>query len=184
MKIETFALERWMTAWETKTPYDIAESGIFPMTAGELLAFEPRQERERTLAELLDLRLGYSEAPGTLALRSAIAATYRDTGPDEILVTTGAIEANFLLFNVLLEPGDHVVAVYPAYQQLYSVPRAIGCDVTLWRLRAEDGFRFDLDELRRHMTPRTKLIVINTPHNPTGAVLSAEELHQIYDLAA
>jgi aspartate/methionine/tyrosine aminotransferase len=184
MKIETFALERWMTAWETKTPYDIAESGIFPMTAGELLAFEPSEERERTLASLLDLRLGYSEAPGTLALRSAIAATYRDTGPDEVLVTTGAIEANFLLFNVLLEPGDHVVAVYPAYQQLYSVPRAIGCDVSLWTLRPENGFRFDLDELERLVTTRTRLIVINSPHNPTGAMLSAEDLRRIDRLAS
>ncbi len=76
-----------------------------------------------------------------------------ETGPDHILVTTGAIEANFLLFNVLLEPGDHVVAVYPAYQQLYSVPRAIGCDVSLWKLRPEDGFRYDLDALERLVTP-------------------------------
>src|SRR5215470_11250061 len=105
MKLETFALERWMTAWETKTPYDIAESGIFPMNARELLDFEPQEERERILSRLLDLRLGYSEAPGTIELRAAIAATYRHTGPEDILVTTGAIEANFLLFNVLLEPG-------------------------------------------------------------------------------
>ena len=75
-----------------------------------------------------------------------LAATYKATGPDEILVTTGAIEANYLLFNTLLDPGDHVVAVHPAYQQLYSVPRAIGCDVSLWSIRAEDGaFRYDLD---------------------------------------
>src|SRR5256885_10654881 len=96
VKIETFALERWMTRWETLTPYDIAESGIFPMATRELLAFEPEAERERTLARLLEVRLGYSEAPGTLELRSALAATYRATGPDQILVTTGAIEANFL----------------------------------------------------------------------------------------
>ena len=184
MKLETFALERWMTAWETKTPYDIAESGIFPQTVRELLAFEPEDRRERTLERLLDTRLGYSEAPGTLELRSAIAATYRDATPEEILVTTGAIEANFLLFNVLLEPGDHVVAVYPAYQQLYSVPRAIGCDVALWKLRSEEGFRFDLDELERLVTPRTKLIVINSPHNPTGAILSEEDLARIDELAA
>jgi aspartate/methionine/tyrosine aminotransferase len=184
MKIETFALERWMTTWETKTPYDIAESGIFPMTVRELLAFEPPQERDRILEELLGLRLGYSEARGTLALRSAIAATYRATGPEEILVTTGAIEANFLLFHVLLEPGDHVVAAYPAYQQLYSLPRIIGCDVSLWKLRANGGFRYDLDELERLVTARTRLIVLNTPHNPTGAMLSAEELVRIERLAA
>ena len=184
MKLETFALERWMTAWETKTPYDIAESGIFPLTARELLAFEPPEEREATLSRLLDLRLGYSEAPGTADLRSAIAATYRDTGPEEILVTTGAIEANFLLFNVLLEPGDHVVAVYPAYQQLYSVPRALGCEVSLWKLREENGFRFDLEELEKLVTPRTKLIVVNTPHNPTGAMLTRRDLESIDALAA
>src|SRR6185369_2046103 len=111
-------------------------------------------------------------------------ATYRDTGPDQILVTTGAIEANFLLFNVLLEPGDHVVAVYPAYQQLYSVPRAIGCDVALWKLRMDGGFRYDVDDLERLVTARTRLIVINTPHNPTGAMLSAEELRRIDRLAS
>ena len=173
-----------MTAWETKTPFDIAESGIFPMSARELIEFEPAEERERTLERLLDTRLGYSEAPGTLELRSLIAATYRDTGPEEILVTTGAIEANFLLFNVLLEPADHVVAVYPAYQQLYSVPRAIGCDVSLWKLRIEDGFRYNVDDLERLVTSRTKLIVINTPHNPTGAMLCAEDLRRIDRLAS
>jgi aspartate/methionine/tyrosine aminotransferase len=184
VKIEPFALERWMTTWETQVEFDIAESGILPLTVNELLDFVGLAERERTLARLLDTRLGYSEAPGSQELRALLAATYRATGPENILVTTGAIEANFLAFNVLLEPGDHVVAVYPAYQQLYSVPRAIGCDVSLWRLRPENGFRYDLNELERLVTPRTKLIVVNTPHNPTGAMLSAADLAHIYDLAA
>lgn len=183
MKIETFALERWMTTYEVDVDYDIAESGIYPMTVSELLDLEPEGERERTLARLLDTRLGYSEAPGSIELRTMLASTYRETGPDNILITTGAIEANFLLFNVLLEPGDHVVAVYPAYQQLYSVPRAIGCDVSLWKLRPEDGFRFDLDELKRLVNSRTRLIVINTPHNPTGSILSPDEVRQVYELA-
>ena len=183
MKIEAFALERWMTTWETQVEYDIAESGIFPMSVNELLDMLPKHEREVTLARLLDMRLGYSEAPGSLELRSLLADTYVNTGPENILVTTGAIEANFLAFNVLLEPGDHVVAVYPAYQQLYSVPRAIGCDLTLWKLRPENDFRYDLDELETLVRPTTKLIVINTPHNPTGAMLSAAELQRIYSLA-
>jgi aspartate/methionine/tyrosine aminotransferase len=183
MKIEQFALERWMTTWETQVEYDIAESGIYPMSVNELLAMLPDGERETTLARLLDMRLGYSEAPGSLELRSLLAGTYANTGPDNILVTTGAIEANFLAFNVLLEPGDHVVAVYPAYQQLYSVPRAIGCDVSLWKLRPENDFRYDLDELETLVRPNTKLIVINTPHNPTGAMLSAADLRRIYALA-
>ncbi len=183
MKIETFALERWMTTYETKVAYDIAESGICPMTTADLLGIMPAEERERTLADLLNLPLGYSEAPGSLDLRSLLAATYENTGPEHILVTTGAIEANFLLLNVLLELGDHVVAVEPAYQQLGAVARAIGCEVTPWRLRPETGFRYDLEELEGLITSRTRLIVVNTPHNPTGAMLSDAELGRIYDLA-
>jgi aspartate/methionine/tyrosine aminotransferase len=183
MKFETFALERWMTAHELHVDYDIAESGIYPQTVSDLLAFEPEAEREKVLQHLLDLRLGYSEATGTLELRSLLAETYTNCGPENILVTTGAIEANFLLFNVLLNPGDHVVAPYPAYQQLYSVPRAIGCDVDLWRVRPENGFHFDLDDLQRLVKPQTRLIVVNSPHNPTGAMLSPGELQRVYDIA-
>ncbi len=183
MKIETFALERWMTTYELTARYDITESGIAPMTVAEVIGLAPADEREELLARVLGTRLGYSEAPGSHTLRSLLAETYEETGPEHVLVTTGAIEANFLAFNVLLEPGDHVVAVAPAYQQLHSVPRAIGCDVSLWRLRPEDGFRYDLDELERLLTPRTRMIVVNTPHNPTGTVLSDDELRRIYRLA-
>jgi len=183
MKLEPFALERWMTTYEMDVDYDIAESGIFPQTVQELLDMEPPEQREATLERLLNLRLGYAEACGSHELRSHLAATYEHCGPENILVATGAIEANFLLFNVLLEPGDHVVAPYPAYQQLYSVPRALGCEVALWRIRPETGFRYDVDDLEKLITPRTRLIVVNSPHNPTGAMLSAGDLQRVYDLA-
>ena len=104
-------------------------------------------------------------------------------GADQILVTTGAIEANYLLFNVLLDAGDHVIAPYPAYQQLYSVPRAIGCEVSLWRVGPDTGYRYDVDALERLVTPKTKLIVVNTPHNPTGAMLSPADAARVYALA-
>jgi aspartate/methionine/tyrosine aminotransferase len=183
MKIEPFALERWLTAHELHVKYDIAESGILPLTINDLLSFEPAEARAETLDGLLNLRLGYSEATGTLELRRRLAETYDHCDPDNILVTTGAIEANFLLFNVLLKAGDHVIAPYPAYQQLYSVPRAIGCDVSLWKVESEGGCRYDVDELERLITPKTRLIVINTPHNPTGAMLSAEDVGRVYQLA-
>ncbi len=183
VKIETFALERWMTTYETKVAYDIAESGICPLATNDLLALLPAEERELALTALLDTPLGYSEAPGSLRLRSLLAATYRDTGPEEILITTGAIEANFLLLNVLLDAGDHVVVVHPAYQQLESVPRAIGCEVARWHLRPETGFRYDVGDLERLVTPRTRLIVLNTPHNPTGVVLPPDDLRRVYALA-
>ncbi|MBA3337107.1 MAG: aminotransferase class I/II-fold pyridoxal phosphate-dependent enzyme [Chloroflexia bacterium] len=183
MNVEPFALERWMTTYEMNVQFDIAESGILPMSMGELLGLMPQAERDEALARLLAMPLNYSEACGTLALRSALAATYPATTPDQILVTTGAIEANYLLFHTLLKPGDHVVAVHPAYQQLHSVPQAIGCNVSLWELRDEGGFHYDLDDLRQLVTPQTKLIIVNTPHNPTGAMLSEEQLREIYALA-
>jgi aspartate/methionine/tyrosine aminotransferase len=183
VRIEPFQLERWMTKYEVNVRWDIAESGIYPMSSRELLDMLPPEERQSDLDRLLDLRLGYSEACGSAELRGLLAATYENTSPDEILVTTGAIEANFLLFNELLSVGDRVVAVSPAYQQLHSVAKAIGCDVALWTLRDDDGFRFDLDDLRALATPGTRMIVVNSPHNPTGAMLSEEQLREIYALA-
>lgn len=183
MKIEPFALERWLTRHELHVRYDIAESGILPLAVNDLLDFEPPERRAATLERLLSLPLGYNEAVGTHMLRALLAATYAQCDPANILVTTGAIEANFLLFNILLDAGDHVIAPYPAYQQLYSVPRAIGCDVALWRIRPENGFRYDVDELEQLLTPRTRLIVLNTPHNPTGAMIPPADLRRIYALA-
>ncbi len=183
VRIDSFQLERWMTKYEVRVKWDIAESGISPISTREILNLLPSQDRGQELDRLLDLRLGYSEACGSEELRGLIAATYENTSAAEILVTTGAIEANFLLFNELLSAGDRVVIVDPAYQQLHSVARAIGCDVVLWTVRHDDGFYFDLDDLRALATPGTKMIVINTPHNPTGAMLSEQQLSEIYALA-
>ena len=183
MKIETFLLERWMTRHETHVRYDIAESGILPLSTAELLAFEPPDRRAAVRDALLAIPLGYSEARGTAELREMLAATYARGDADHVLVTTGAIEANFLLFNVLLEAGDHVIAPYPAYQQLYSVPRAIGCDVSLWQVGPETNYQYGVDALERMVTPRTRVIVVNTPHNPTGAMLPPEAAGRIYALA-
>ncbi len=184
VKVETFTLERWMSTWETVAKFDIAESGILPLTTRELLDFVPPDDRQTVEDQLLDLRLGYNEARGTARLRADLADTYEDVNPDQILVTTGAIEANYLLVNTLLEAGDHIVSVYPAYQQLYSVAKAVGCGISLWNI-VEDGgnYRFDLDELERLVKPETSMILINTPNNPTGALLSDDELTRIYALA-
>lgn len=184
MKIERFELERWMTRWELDVDYDICESGILPLSLNELYALigpGPAGDLEAAIASMPQ---AYSEARGTIALRSALAATYADVTPDDVLVTTGAIEANFLVFNALLSPGDHVVTVSPAYQQLHSVPRAIGAEVDLWDVSVEGGgFAYDLDRLEAILRPDTRMIVINTPHNPTGAILDSAQLDRVLDLA-
>ena len=172
-----------MTRHETHVRYDIAESGILPLSTNDLLAFEPPGKRAATLASLLALPLGYSEARGTEQLRSMLAETYARGDADHILVTTGAIEANYLLFNELLDARDHMVAPHPAYQQLYTVPKAIGCDVSLWHVGPETGYRYDVDALERLVTPRTRVIIVNTPHNPTGAMLSPADARRVYGIA-
>src|SRR5215510_2772779 len=172
-----------MTRHETHVQYDIAESGILPLTTNDLLDFEPVERRAATLEKLLALPLGYSEARGTEALRGQLAATYSRGDAEHVLVTTGAIEANFLLFNVLLDAGDHVIAPYPAYQQLYSVPRAIGCDVSLWHVGPETGYRYDINALEKLVTPKTRVIVVNTPHNPTGAMMPPADAERVYAIA-
>jgi aspartate/methionine/tyrosine aminotransferase len=183
MAYETFELERWMTTWELDVDCDIAESGILPLSMADVMELISPEAREALQRDLMELPLSYSEARGTKALREILASTYARASADDVLVTTGAIEANFLLFNALLEPGDHVVAVSPAYQQLHSVPRALGAKVDLWSVVNEDGFAYDLDVLESLVRDDTKLIVINTPHNPTGAMLDDAQLDRVVEIA-
>ncbi|MGB3307998.1 MAG: aminotransferase class I/II-fold pyridoxal phosphate-dependent enzyme [Thermomicrobiales bacterium] len=183
MKIERFDLERWMTTWELDVDCDIAESGILPLSLGDVYDLLGEDQAATLERQVRETPLGYSEARGTIALRTTLANTYANATPDDILVTTGAIEANFLLFNALLQEGDHVVAVSPAYQQLHSVPRAIGCDVDLWSVQTDNGFAYDLNRLESLVRDNTKLIVLNTPHNPTGAMLDESELREIVAIA-
>jgi aspartate/methionine/tyrosine aminotransferase len=183
MKIERFDLERWMTTWELDVDFDIAESGILPLSLDEIYSLIGETEAAELEPRVRETLLGYSEARGTLDLRTILADTYTRATPDDILVTTGAIEANFLLFNTLLEAGDHVVAVSPAYQQLHSVPRAIGCELDLWSVETGNGFAYDLDKLEALIRNNTKLIVLNTPHNPTGAMLDERQLREVVAIA-
>lgn len=183
MAYETFELERWMTTWELDVDCDIAESGILPLSMADVMELISPEAREALQRDLMELPLSYSEARGTKALREILASTYARASADDVLVTTGAIEANFLLFNALLERSDHVVAVSPAYQQLHSVPRALGAKVDLWSAVNEDGFAYDLDVLESLVRDDTKLIVINTPHNPTGAMLDHAQLDRVVEIA-
>lgn len=183
MAYETFTLERWMTRWELDVDCDIAESGILPLSLADLYNLISPAARTSLQDTLLHMPLGYSEARGTIALRTALANTYARATPEDILVTTGAIEANFLIFNALLQPGDHAVVVSPAYQQLQSVPRALGAEVDLWSVVQEEGFSYNLDKLESLVRDNTKLIVINSPHNPTGAMMDEKQLAEVVRIA-
>lgn len=181
MKIPPFGVERWFVKYEFHVELNIAESCIQPFTVRELCDLCGVDA-----AELLDLRIGYADGLGSEDLRTAIAGLYPGTGPENVLVTTGAIEANFLVAQAVLSAGDRAVVEFPAYQQLYSVPRSTGAEVRLWELREEDAYRPDLTELGR-LAPAGEplaMLTINHPHNPSGSRIDARTLRDVIEFAS
>jgi aspartate/methionine/tyrosine aminotransferase len=173
-----------MTTWELEVSHDITESGIAPMSIQDMLDLVVPDKAASITENALREPQRYSEARGTARLRHTIAETYAELSADDVLVTTGAIEANFLVFNTILNEGDHVVVTTPCYQQLVSVPRALGCEVSEWPVTSDGGFSFDLDLLDQLVTDSTRMIVINSPHNPTGALLTQHDLVRIAEIAS
>jgi len=176
MKIETFELERTQSLWENTVDYNLTETGIHPFTLDELLT---KQEIEKLHA----LRLGYGQTNGSIELREAISAMYQGTDCDNILVTNGSIEANFVTMWSLLESSDELVHMLPNYMQIQGLTRSFGVNVKPFYLHEELGWQPDLDELRKLVTPHTKMIAICNPNNPTGAVLSKKAREEIIRLA-
>jgi len=176
MEIEQFKVERWLNVYELDARYNLAETDAKPFGLEELLSLG---NKEALTQELMDLKLGYNPTTGSEALRSIIAGKYRGVDPGEVLVTVGAIEADFHIANVLVKPGDTVIVQFPAYQVLYSVAKARGATVKFWNMRMEDGYKPNLEELRSLIDRRTKLVVVNNPHNPTGTVLSQDDMRTI-----
>jgi len=181
---EPFALERFFAKHEFSARYLLCSSDCESFPVGELLAMDPG-----ALQRLLDLRLGYTETRGLPSLREAIAAQYAGLAADAIFVHAGAEEAILNLCLATLERGDRVVVNYPCYQSLAEIPRALGCEVVPWELRQTRDERgaprwlLDPDELPRLSGGRARLIVLNAPHNPTGALPTLAEFQAIVDYA-
>ena len=164
MRLADFALERYFARWEFAVEHLLCASDVEGYPMAELLELADVETR----ALWAGLTLGYTESTGHPALRREIASLYDAVEPDEVLVFAGAEEAIFCLANVLLGPDDHAVVTWPAYQSLYEVARGAGAAVTLHELREDAAWLIDVETLRRQVTPRTRLIVLNAPHNPTG----------------
>jgi aspartate/methionine/tyrosine aminotransferase len=179
MRLDEFKLERFFARWEFVAPYVLCASDVEGMSLSELLALADPESRR--LFE--GLRLGYTETLGHPLLREAIAGLYRGVEREQILVFAGAQEPIFVVMNALLQPGDHVVAVTPCYQSLYSVPNAIGADVTFVPLEAERCWAVDADRIAAALTARTRLIVANFPNSPTGALPDADTFRKLVRLA-
>ncbi|MEP1329299.1 aminotransferase [Pseudophaeobacter sp.] len=181
MQIEPFGVEIWMNEWETKCEWNLAETCVESLTIAELLQLAGKTPAD--LAELLPMKMTYGAIEGSDRLRHAISALYDHQKPENILTTHGTIGANMLVHKTLVSAGDHVVAVVPTYQQHYSIPVSIGANVQMLQLRPEDGFLPDIDALRAMVTPQTKMIALNNPNNPTGALMDRALLQKIVEIA-
>ena len=179
MRIADFELERYFARWEFAVRHLLCASDVEAWPMADLLALAD----DETAALWRDLRLGYTESTGHPLLRREIAALYETAAADDVLVTAGAEEGIFALVNVLLGPGDHAIVTWPGYQSLYEVARAAGAEVTLHELREADGWAIDVDALRHQVTPRTRLIVINAPHNPTGMLPDRSTFEAVVEIA-
>lgn len=182
MKIKPFAVEEWMNAWEVGAKYNIAETCVDSVSLDELFRLTG-EDPAAFLRELSGRRLTYGDIEGLPAFKEGICRLYRTIRPDELVPTHGAAGANHHVFYSLIQPGDRVISVMPTYQQLYSIPESLGADVQLLHLTADNGFLPDMDQLRALAVPGTKMICINNPNNPTGALMSPVMLEEIIDIA-
>lgn len=179
MQIEPFAIEQFYERWEFRAELMLSSSDCETLAVSDLLALEPD-----ALERLTALRLGYTEVPGSLELRSAIAESYEASGPQDILSLAAAEEGIFLAYHALLAAGDHAVVEAPCYGSAIEVARSTGARVDLWRRRQEDGWAHDIAALERMLKPATKLIYINSPHNPTGTQMARATFDRVLELAS
>lgn len=182
MKLSPFLLDQWLDQKnrpDSKIEFDLGSSTGPSWTLRELLALSGDNEHER----LLDTNLFYTTPAGSLNLREAIAEL-EGVDPDHVQVVTGAAEALVLLFFLAAEPGVNVVLPSPGFPSNTALAESFGLEIRQYRLRAEDGFRIDLDEIRALVDNHTRFVLVNSPHNPTGAVLSDGEIDKLHDFCA
>ena len=176
---QPFQLEEWQSLYENDVDYNLADSGVQPVLLKEMLT------TPEAVQEFIATDLHYPAVNGTRLLRERIAALYGpELTPEEVLVTVGAAEANALVVATLTQEGDHVVVLEPGYRQVAGLAANSGCVVEAFHLLEAEGWRPDLEELERVVRPDTKLIAVNNPNNPTGAVLSESEMNAIVAIAA
>jgi aspartate/methionine/tyrosine aminotransferase len=171
MRIPPFEMERWQSLWENRVRYNLSESGVAPFTFAELVGisrFEPDSAS-----------LGYGHTEGSPLLRERIAALYPMATADDVLVTTGSAEANFIACWTLIEAGDRVVIVAPTYGQTPGLARGLGAEVVELSLEEELGWQPAPGAAEQKIRAGTKLVVVTNPNNPTGAVLSQEAIDEI-----
>lgn len=169
-KFQPFMLEREMSLWENQVEYNLSESGVHPLTFLELFSGD-----EHMIEKILSSELNYPQTNGTIDLRKAIARLYPGANLENVIVTSGAAQANFTTLLTLLDPGDELLVMHPNYMQIWGAAKNLGLKVNTFSLREELNWGLDIDELNRTVTSDTRLIAVCNPNNPTGHILSTEE---------
>lgn len=182
MFIKPFLVEQWMNAYEVGAKYNIAETCVDSVSLDELFELIG-EDKDAFFKDFSSRRLTYGDIEGKPEFREGISRLYKSIEADNIVTTHGASGANHHVFLSTINPGDEVISIMPTYQQLYSIPQALGAKLQMLELKNENGFLPDLDELRNLVTPNTKMICINNPNNPTGALILNEHLEEIVEIA-
>ncbi|MCG8323274.1 MAG: aminotransferase class I/II-fold pyridoxal phosphate-dependent enzyme [Cytophagales bacterium] len=176
MNIRIFDLERIQSLYENTVPINLTESGFHPYTLEELLT-------EEQLKMLTTTVLGYGQTNGSIPLRRTIATLYPNCNEENILVTNGSAEANFIACHTMLKPGDEIIMMVPNYMQIWGIVEEMGCKPKKFHLKEENNWQPDLEELESQMNTNTKMIALCNPNNPTGYVLSNDEMKAIVQIA-
>ncbi len=176
MKIEEFRLERFQSLYEHQVDINLSESGVHPLKLSEFVS----QER---FDDLYNLEIGYAQTNGPIELRQRIADMHHGATVDNVLVTNGAIEANFLAAWSLLEKDDELVYMLPNYVQIKGLANSFGVKIKAFHLKQELDWQPDIDEIKKLISPKTKMIALCNPNNPTGQVLTPEMMAEIVELA-
>jgi aspartate/methionine/tyrosine aminotransferase len=173
-QFQPFEMERWMSLHEQDVEYNLSESGVHPLALRELLA-----EQLDVVEQLLDTELNYPHVNGIPELREHIAAMYDGAGPDNVLVTTGAIEANYNTVGALLSPGQQIVVMLPNYMQVWGLAQNHGLDLRTFALNERAGWAVDVASLQDAVTSDTRLIAVCNPNNPTGHIMTPAEMDAV-----
>ncbi len=181
MKIDKFKVEKWFNEYEKDAVYDLADTCVESLSINELLEITGKPEEH--IKEIFSRKLNYGAIHGSERLKKAIAGIYEKQLLQNITITHGAIGANHLVMLTLVEPGDKVVSVVPTYQQHYSIPKSFGANVNMYFLEEKNNWLPDLKKLEKVVGIDTKLICINNPNNPTGAVISDDMMVKIVEIA-
>ena len=171
-------MEDWLANYQS-IKYNLAESGFVDLSVGELLRL--CGERSQNME---NINLRNPDTHGSIELRKEIISCYQMAGIENTLVTVGVTEALFTFFNTILEPGNEVIVEFPEFQTLYELPTALGCKIRYLNLTRENKFLPEPEKIRSSITPMTKLIIINNPHNPTGSMLNESTIREIGKIAA